>query len=226
MKTQAMNSPAKDDMSGILFAGFSYAFWGIMPLYWRLLAKVPPFELTVHRIFWCALFVAIVAVARGRLPRIAGLFRQKRLIATLALTSVLISINWTTYIFAIASHQLVEASLGYYITPLISIGLGVLLLGEHISRLRIAAIVLASVAVIIQSVALGHFSWIAVTLSLSFGFYGFFRKTTHVDSMDGLTVEVWLLFPLTCALVFFWGTHEAGAFPHAGVLVDALLILG
>jgi chloramphenicol-sensitive protein RarD len=216
----------RDDMTGILFAGFSYVFWGFMPLYWRLLGKVPPFELTVHRVFWCALFVALVAIARRRTPHIAALFREPRIIATLALTSVLISINWTTYIYAIASHQLVEASLGYYITPLISIGLGVVMLGEHISRLRLAAIVLTAIAVLIQSFALGHFSWIAVTLSLSFGFYGFFRKTTHVDSFDALTIETFLLFPFTSALILYWATHDAGAFPHAGVRADALLILG
>ena len=223
-----MNPPAhvRDDLTGILLAGFSYVFWGVMPLYWRLLAKVPPFELAVNRIFWCAVFVAVVAVARRRLLHIAAIFRQPRLIATLALTSILISVNWTTYIYAIASHQLVEASLGYYITPLLSIALGVLLLGEHISRWRIAAIVLASVAVLVQSFALGHFSWIAVTLTVSFGFYGFFRKTAHVDALDGLTVETWILFPATFALIVFWGVHETGAFPHGGRQANALLIFG
>jgi chloramphenicol-sensitive protein RarD len=128
--------------------------------------------------------------------------------------------------YAIASHPLVEASLGYFITPLISIALGVLFLGEHISRFRLVAILLAGAAVVIQSVALGHFSWIAITLSLSFGFYGFFRKSTHVDAFDALTVETWILFPVTCSLILFWGTHESGAFPHAGALADALLIIG
>ena len=223
-----MNAPnhAKDDMTGILFAGFSYVFWGVMPIYWRLLAAVPAFELTVHRIFWSALFVAGVALGRRRIPHLVAMFRNKRLIGTLALTSVLISINWTVYIYAVASHQLVEASLGYFITPLISIALGVLLLGEHISRLRLIGILLAAVAVFIQSFMLGHFSWIALTLSLSFGFYGFFRKSTHVDSMDALTVETWILFPITSALILFWGTHEAAAFPHTPVLISALLIFG
>lgn len=223
-----MSAPqqGKDDPAGIFFAGFSYVFWGGMPLYWRLLAKVPPFELTVHRIFWSALFVGIVALARRRVPHMLELFARKRVMATLALTSILISINWTTYIYAVASHQLVEASLGYFITPLISIALGVVLLGEHISRMRLIAILLAAAAVIVQSVLLGHFSWIALTLSLSFGFYGFFRKTTHVDSMDALTVETWILFPITSGLVLYWGTHEANAFPHAGTLIDTLLILG
>lgn len=223
-----MNAPqqSKDDLTGILLAGFSYVFWGFMPFYWRLLAKVPPFEVTVERIFWSALFVGAVALMRRRIPHLIAIFRNRRLIATLALTSVLISINWTTYIYSIATHQLVEASLGYFITPLVSIALGVLLLGEHISRLRLVAIGLTVAAVAIQTFLLGHFSWIAITLTLSFGFYGYFRKGTHVDSMDALTVETWILFPITSALVIYWGTHEAGAFPHADALLNTLLILG
>ncbi len=217
---------AKDDSVGIFYAGFAYAFWGVMPLYWRMLGKVPPFELTVHRIFWCALFVALVAIARRRLPHILALFRQPRLIGTLALTSVLISINWTIYIYCIATHQLVEASLGYYINPLISIGLGVLLLGEKISRLRLAAIALAATAVVIQAFELGHFPWIAPCLALSFGFYGYFRKLTPVDSLDGLTIETWILFPLTSGLILSWGLHGTGAFPSPSVLTNTLLIVG
>ena len=221
-----MSAPARDDPTGIAYAAFAYVFWGVMPLYWRLFAKVPPFELTVHRIFWCALFCAIVVLARQRWSHIGQILKHRRLLATLALTSLLISLNWTVYIYAVATHQLVEASLGYFITPLISTALGVLFLGEHISRFRLIAILLAAAAVVIQSVALGHFSWIAITLSLSFGFYGFFRKNTHVDAFDALTVETWVLFPVTTALVFFWGTHESTAFPHAGALIDTLLIVG
>ncbi|HSM94578.1 MAG TPA: EamA family transporter RarD [Rhizomicrobium sp.] len=222
-----MNAPhhARDDTAGILFAAFSYAFWGIMPLYWRLLDAVPPFQLTVHRIFWCALFVGILAVARGRLPALRQIVTSPRLFATLALTSVLISINWGVYIYCVATRQLVEASLGYYINPLISIALGVLLFGEHISRMRLVAIGLATIAVVIQSFELGHFPWIAPVLALSFGFYGYFRKLTPVQALDGLTIETWVLLPVTAGLIWYWSQH-AGAFPspHAGR--NALLILG
>jgi chloramphenicol-sensitive protein RarD len=220
-----MTEPAKDDPNGIALAAFSYVFWGFMPLYWRLLLAVPPFEVTVHRIFWSALFCAIMIAVRRRWSHLRALFGQKRIMAILALTGILISINWTIFIYSVANRSLVEASLGYYITPLLSIGLGVLFLGEQISRVRLAAIVLAGLAVVIQSVALGHFSWIAISLALSFGFYGFFRKLTHVDSLDALAVETWILFPVTAALIAFWGTHESHAFPHAGLRVDSLLVL-
>ncbi|HTQ14176.1 MAG TPA: EamA family transporter RarD [Rhizomicrobium sp.] len=217
---------ARDDASGILLAGFAYAFWGVMPVYWRLLASVPPFELTVHRIFWCALFLAIVALARRRLPQLMAIARAPRLLGTLALTSVLITCNWTLYIYCVATHQLVEASLGYYINPLISIALGVALFGEKMSRPRLAAVVLAGVAVAVKAVGLGHFPWIAPCLALSFGFYGYFRKLTPVDSTDGLTVETWILFPITCGLVLFWRAQGTGAFPAPDLTKDALLIFG
>ncbi|HEY2068815.1 MAG TPA: EamA family transporter RarD [Rhizomicrobium sp.] len=224
--TSADPSSQHDDMGGILMAGFAYAFWGIMPLYWRLLSSVPPLELTAHRILWCAIFVAVVAVFRKRLPQLLAIIRTPRLIATLAMTSILITCNWTLYIYCVATHQLVEASLGYYINPLISIVLGVLLFGEHMSRLRLAAVALATVAVAVKAVGLGHFPWIAPCLALSFGFYGYFRKLTPVDSLDGLTIETWILFPVTLGLTLFWHAQGTGAFPSSDWVKDALLIFG
>ena len=210
---------------GILYAGVAYAFWGITPLYWRLLGDVPPFELTTHRVLWCALFVGIVTAWRGRLGHIVTILRTPKLLGTLALTSVLISTNWTVFIYCVATNQLVEASLGYYLTPLLSIALGVFLFGEHMTRWRLAGVVLAAVAVGAKAFALGHIPWIAFSLSLSFGFYGFFRKKAPVDSLDGLLIETAILLPFTLALVIYWARTEPHAFPAAGLLSDSLLIL-
>jgi chloramphenicol-sensitive protein RarD len=216
----------RDDMRGILLAGFAYAFWGIMPLYWRLLSSVPPLELTVHRIFWCAIFLAFVALGRRRFAPLWAIIRNPRLLGTLALTSVLITCNWTLYIYCVATHQLVEASLGYYINPLISIALGVTLFGEKMSKLRLAAVLLAGLAVVVKAAGLGHFPWIAPCLALSFGFYGYFRKLTPVDSLDGLTVETWILFPVTAGLLLFWHAQGTSAFPSPDWSKDGLLIFG
>jgi chloramphenicol-sensitive protein RarD len=221
-----MSAPAKDDPKGILLAGSAYVFWGIMPLYWRLLLVVPPFELATHRLFWSALFVALVSLFRGRVRHLLHLARQPRVVATLAVTAILISINWSIYIYCVANNQLVEASLGYYINPLLSILLGVMFLGEHISRMRAIAIALAAFAVVMKSVALGHFSWIAISLALSFGFYGYLRKTIFADPLDTLAIETWILFPVTAALIAWWGLHETAAFPHTSGVTDTLLVLG
>jgi len=216
----------RDDSRGIALALAAYALWGIMPLYWRLLSQVPPFEITVNRVMWCAVFVLGVSLARGRWQQLVAMASNPVLLGILALTSVLISVNWTIYIYCVATHQLVEASLGYYINPLVSIVLGVTLFGERLSRWRLVAVVLATAAVAVKAFELGHFPWIAPALALSFGFYGYFRKRVDVDSLDGLTVETWILFPLTFGLVLFWGLNGTGTFPSANPLTDTLLILG
>jgi chloramphenicol-sensitive protein RarD len=220
------DTSARDDPRGIALALAAYGLWGIVPVYWRLLAEVPAFEITVHRVLWCALFVLAVSLARGRWQQLLAMLRNRRLLGTLALTSILISVNWTIYIYCVATHQLVESSLGYYINPLVSIVLGVALFGERLSRLRLAAVLLATGAVGVKAVELGHLPWIAPALALSFGFYGYFRKKADVDALDGLTVETWILFPLTLGLVVYWGLSGNGAFPAANARTDTLLILG
>lgn len=204
-------------------AGSAYAMWGVVPVYWRFLPEVPPFELTVHRVLWCALFVFGVTLWRGRLAQIRDIVRTPKVIRLLILTSLLITLNWTIYIYSVATDQLVEASLGYYVTPLISIALGVSFFGEKLSRMRLVGLVLAAVAVATKTIALGHIPWIAPALAFSFGFYGYFRKLIPVDSLDGLLVETSILFPFTLGLVSFWAARGTGAFPSPDWLVDVLL---
>jgi len=215
-----------DDSRGIAYAALAYVLWGIVPIYWRLLDGVPPFELTVHRIVWCALFVMIVALLRRRLGHLRQILRTPRLLGTLTLTSLLISVNWTVYIYCVASRQLVESSLGYYINPLISVGLGVIFLGERMSRVQLAAIVLATGAVAAKAVSLGHFPWIAPVLAFSFGFYGYFRKLAPVDALDGLLVETWIMLPISAGLLVYWYAAGVAAFPSADFGRDVLLIVG
>lgn len=215
-----------DEATGILYAGSAYAIWGVVPLYWRLLSDVPPFEITINRVLWCGVAAALVTIARGRLIHILSILRSPKVIGALLLTSVLITSNWTIFIWCVATHQLVEASLGYYLTPLLSIALGVVLLGEKISPVRLAAIALAGVAVVIKALEVGHFPWIAPALALSFGFYGYVRKLTPVDALDGLTIETAILFPLTIALVAYWALSGVGAFPSPHLLKDVILIGG
>lgn len=210
--------------AGILYALAAYGIWGFVPLYWRLLDGVSPFEITVHRILWCAIFCVAVTLARRRFRHLAAIARSRKTLATLALTSVLISFNWTLFIWCVATHRLIEASLGYYLTPLVSIGLGVAILGERISPVRIAAIALATVAVGVKAYQLGHLPFVAPGLALSFGFYGYLRKLAPVDALDGLTVETVLLFPLTLVIVIVWALMGVGAFPSPSGERDFLLI--
>ena len=216
----------RDDLTGIVYAGLAYVAWGIVPLYWRLLANISALEVTVHRVLWCALFVVAVSFARGRVAKLLTMVRQPRVLAILALTSVLITINWLIYIYCVSSRQLVQASLGYYMVPLISIALGVIFYGERLSRLRLFAVVLAAAAVLLKTFEVGHVPWIAPALALSFGFYGYFRKRVNVDAMDGLTIETLLLFPITLVLVAYWTASGSGAFRLSQPTTDFLLIFG
>ena len=213
-----------DDPRGILYVGGAYAFWGFVPLYWWFLRDVSPVEITLHRILWCSLVGLIVTAGRGRISRFISVLRTPRVMAALMASSLLITSNWTIYIYCVDSQRLLEASMGYYMTPLVSIGLGVVVLGEKISRVRAAAITLATAAVAAQAISLGHFPWIAPALALSFGFYGYVRKLTPVDSLDGLTIETGLLLPITIPLIAVWGIQGTGAFPSPVLSRDAFLI--
>lgn len=219
-------SSLSDDPRGVAYAMLAYVLWGVVPIYWRLLDAVPPFQLTVYRIVWCALFVMVAALLRRRLGHLWRILRNPKLLGTLALTSMLISVNWTVYIYCVASRQLVEASLGYYVNPLISVALGVIFLGEHMSRVRLAAIVLATGAVAAKAISLGHFPWIAPVLALSFGFYGYFRKLAPVDALDGLLIETWIMLPVSGGLLVWWYMRGEAAFPSTDVTRDVLLVLG
>ncbi len=209
---------------GILYAGGAYFIWGLVPLYWALLRDVSPLEITTHRILWCALFGLAVTVARGRFGHFIGAIRTPRLLGALAASSVLITANWTLYMYCVTTRQLVDAALGYYLTPLVSIALGVVMLNEKISRVRIAAIGLALVAVGVEAFALGHIPWISPALALTFGFYGYVRKLTPVDALDGLTIETVLLLPVTLVLVTLWALNGTGAFPSASLTRDGLIV--
>ena len=213
-----------DETRGIFYAGGAYAIWGFVPLYWQYLSDVAPVEVTLHRILWCSLTGLIVTLARGRIWHFISVLRTSRLMAALAASSLLISVNWTIYIYCVGAHRLIEASLGYYLTPLVSIALGVILLGEKVSPLRMAAIALATAAVVVQAFALGGFPWIAPALALTFGFYGYVRKLTPVDALEGLTIETCLLLPLTVPLVVLWAVQGTGAFPSPALSRDLMLI--
>ena len=209
---------------GILYAGGAYFIWGLVPLYWTLLRDVSPVEITLHRILWCALFGLAVTIGRGRFIHFINVIRTPRLLGALAASSLLITANWTLYMYCVTTRQLVDAALGYYLTPLVSIALGVVMLNEKISRLRVAAIALALVAVGVETFALGHIPWISPALALTFGFYGYVRKLTPVDALDGLTIETTLLLPITLVLVVLWALNGTGAFPSVSLTRDALIV--
>ena len=179
-----------DETHGILYAGGAYVVWGFVPLYWRLLDGVSPVEITLHRILWCSLFGLAVTARAPAASRISSLvLRTPRLLGALMASSLLITANWTIYIYCVSTHQLgrgqprlLPDAAGLHRARRRAAG------REDLAH-RIAAIALATVAVAVQAISLGHIPWIAPALALTFGFYGYVRKLTPVDSLDGLTIE-------------------------------------
>jgi chloramphenicol-sensitive protein RarD len=202
-----------------------YAFWGITPLYWHQLNVVPGTDVVSHRLLWSAVFITLVTVMRGHLARALSIVRKPRILGMLVLSGVLIGGNWGIYIYCVESNQLVEASLGYFMTPLVSFGLGLAFFGEKLTPARWISVALGVVALVIQIGALGHFPWISPALAISFGLYGYLRKLATVPAMDGLMIETIVLLPIAVGYML-WRTVNDGVPPLSHELVTNLLLIG
>ena len=214
-----------DSRAGILLGLFTYLFWGLVPVYWRMLMAVSPYEATAHRILWCVPFMLVLVAARHKWRAVWAIVRNPRLLATLTLTAVLIAANWGIFVWCVTHNQLTQSSLGYYINPLLSVVLGVAFLGERMGTLRIAAVALATVGVVIQTIAGGEFPTIAVVLALCFAFYGYLRKIAGVPALEGLFIELMILMPVALGLVVYWVADGTAMFLSDGWQTDGLLVL-
>lgn len=227
MATDAVQPETKnnDAVRGFGFALTAYLFWGILPLYMKALAHISAFEVIAHRIVWSVPVAGIVLVALGRLGDIKAAFRNPRTIAMASLTAALVTVNWGTYVWAIGAGHSLDAALGYFINPLFSIALGAILLKEKLVPTQIVAICLAAIAVIILTVKAGTVPWVALTLTFSWGFYAFFRKTLPVGANQGFFIEVLLLCVPAALYILYLEARGEGHFYQTG-LSDTALLLG
>lgn len=211
---------------GVLYALGAFGTWGLVaPVHFKLLAAVQPLEVLAQRIVWSALLVLAIIVARRRWGELAGALANPRLVRSLSLSALLVGGNWLVYIWAIGTGHLVQASLGYFLNPLVNVALGIAFLGERLRPLQIAACGLAAAGVIVLTLAAGELPWIALALGVSFGFYGLIRKTAKVEPLVGFCVESLLLFPFALAYVAFLALAGATAFGQGDRVLDLLLIL-
>lgn len=181
---------------GVAFGLGAYVMWGCFPLFFALFEGVPALEVLIHRIIWSCLFLAaLVTLMRRWAPIRQALSEPRRLGAVLA-CALLIAFNWGLYIYSVETRQVLQASLGYFLTPLVNVALGMLVLRERVSGLQAVAIGLAGLAIVIQLSLLGVLPWISLALALSFGTYGLLRKRVPLDGLSGLFVETLLLLPL------------------------------
>ncbi|MEO6410468.1 MAG: EamA family transporter RarD [Burkholderiaceae bacterium] len=199
---------------GIASAAAAYVLWGLFPLYFRQLAMVAPAEVLVHRVLWSALFVLMILAWRGQWRWIAAVARQPRVLAAFAATALLLSANWLTYIWAVNNGHVVDASLGYFITPLVNVLLGYTVLHERPRRAQWTALGLAGAGVAWLTWQVGSLPWIALVLAASFGCYGLLRKIAVLGALEGLALETLWLTPFALlAAALWWGAGSASLPP-------------
>lgn len=215
-----------DKHLGMLAAIGCYSFWGVIPAFYQWLDEVSPMEILAHRIVWAVVFLAALILVQRRWDEFVAVLKKPGLIGTLLLTSVLVSINWLLFIWAVMNERILETSLGYFLNPLFNIFLGMLFLSERLRKGQLIALVLAVAGVLIQLLVFGSLPWVALVLALSFGGYGLLRKRTEVDSVLGLFVETLILLPLALGyVIWLWKSQEL-QFGAIGLGTDLLLIAG
>jgi len=195
-----------------LYAGFAaYAIWGLLPLYLKLLSGIAAPDVLAHRILWSLLIIGGIAIAVGGRERLAAALRRPRLLALLVASALCIACNWLIYTWAILNGHVLDTSLGYFINPLISVGFGVVLLGERLGRAQWLAIGLAVGGVVILAVAVGALPVISLAIAFSFSLYGLIRKQAAVDAVTGLLIETVVLAPVALGWLL---TRPQGVFGH------------
>lgn len=210
------------DRNGLLLGIAAYCLWGMLPLYLHLLQAVPALQVLSHRVLWSLLLLAAVVVALRRVRSIAAAARGRTLLLLIS-SAVLIAINWIVYIWAVQHEHVLDASLGYFINPLVNVALGVLVLGERLRRWQGIAIGLAALGVLLLTLHGGGALWIPLALALSFGGYGLLRKVAAIDALGGLTVET-LLLGAPALGVLLWASHTGTASFGGSTRIDLLLI--
>jgi chloramphenicol-sensitive protein RarD len=200
---------------GVVYAALAYVAWGLFPLYFREVAQVPAFEIVLHRTVWSLVFVLIVLAVMRHFAWLKPLLRQPRRLAAFGLSALLLSCNWLTYVWAVNHGHVIDASLGYFINPLVSVLLGFVVLKERPRPLQWGAVALAAAGVLWLAWQGRQLPWIALVLALSFGFYGLMRKTASLGALEGLALETMLLAPIAVPLLGWSVWQGDSALQHA-----------
>ena len=213
-----------ESLLGLIYAGSAFLIWGLSPVYWKALGTVPALEITMHRVIWSFFFLMCLILLQRRRHEFVGVLKNGRMLLTLLSTAILVSVNWLLYIWAVNNNYMLQASLGYYINPLVNVVLGLLFLRERLRRPQILAVVLAAGGVLYLTIAYGEFPWISLTLALSFGLYGLIRKVAPVGALVGLAVETMLLAPPAVIYLIYLNSQGVDTILRVSLKLDLLLI--
>jgi chloramphenicol-sensitive protein RarD len=226
MSQQPPDIAARSMRTGLMQGIGAYLIWGMLPLYFLPLRPVDAGEVVADRIVWSLLLLFAITAVLRRGPRLWLAVSDPRTLRLLALSAALISVNWLVYIWSVQHRHVLEASLGYFLNPLVNVVLGVVVLRERLSRPQIAAVVLAALGVLVLATQAGQGLWISLTLALSFGLYGLVRKVAPVESIEGLTIETLLLTPVAIGYVVWLGTRGTLTYGGDPLLTGLLTFAG
>jgi chloramphenicol-sensitive protein RarD len=215
---------AKVRSLGLLFGVSAYTLWGLFPIYWPLLKPANPLEIVSHRAVWTLVFCFIILALTKTLKSTLSLLKRPKIVAGLFLGSILISINWIIYIYAANNEHVVEASLGYYINPIVVIATGVIVLKEKMRPLQWLAVGIATLGVAVLTIDYGRLPWIALGLALSWGSYGLVKKQLGLGALEGLSIETLLSSGFYLAYLIWLGNQGEGHFTYS--LTLTLLLIG
>ena len=209
---------------GVLSGVAAYLIWGFFPIYLKSLQVVPALQIMLHRVVWAFIFVLLLTLLRGKWSQIKDSLRKPRVILTYTLTAVLLSFNWLVYIYGINSGQVVETSLGYFINPLLSVALGVIILRERLRPMQWLPVGLAGLGMLYLTLQYGSLPWIALALAFSFGTYGLIKKIAPLGAVDSLFMETGIIFLPALLYLLFSENQGGGAFGHFGWEITILLV--
>ncbi|WP_342387737.1 EamA family transporter RarD [Salinicoccus bachuensis] len=216
-----------ENSKGIIFALGAYLIWGFLPIYWKQVEHISSYELIAHRVLWAFVFMIVFILVTNRMhlfyKDLKFIFRDRKKIVALFAASTVITTNWLLYIIAVNNGHILDASLGYYINPLISILIGFVILGERFSKSQWMAIIIVFLGVTYLAVGLGSAPWISLTLALSFSIYGLIKKVINMDAVFALAVETFVLAPFALIYILFLEGSGGGNF---GINADSLVMIG
>ena len=210
---------------GLAAVAAAFLIWGVFPLYLIGLAHVSALQITAHRVVWSFVFVLALLATRGELGALSAAARRPGVLWRLAVTALLVSINWLAFVWGVNHDRAVEVSLGYYINPLINVLLGIFVLSERLNRVQWITVALAAAGVAYLTFTAGQLPWIALAVASSFALYGLMRKVASVEALPGLGIEMILLMPFALGYLVWCQTNGVGSFGHSGAFVDVLLVV-
>jgi chloramphenicol-sensitive protein RarD len=196
---------------GLFYAALAYTAWGLLPVFFKQLVQVNAFEIVMHRMVWSLVFLLCVLAVLKRWAWLRDLARQPRVLLAFAASALLLSVNWSVYVWAVQNAHMVDASLGYFILPLVNVALGFAFLNERPRPGQWLAVAVAAAGVLWLTVQAGRLPWVALVLAVTFGIYGLLRKLAKLGALEGLTLETLLLWPLAVGMLAWWAWHGQGA---------------